>query len=248
MQQTRERGLPEIRRDLQQPTPKKWPRYALKALPWFIIWMAINGVGMKVNKLLSQYSDAPVLVQVGSDGKPILATQAMERHLNTANVQAFAAEVVPLLWRMDSKLPEEMGSGVDPGITVNGTKIPTAMYLAKGALDPLIADGFLEARVKTGPKDLWRGAAQTIQGLQVSEPLPTDSKTNRKIIVSGLLVTDNPDGSPRDAQRWARKLTVTALQKPRFLLKKSAIEEKYNLFLSRGLQITKIEDAREVLP
>ena len=226
-------------------------RFLLRVFPWFIIWMAIQGVGQKVSQLTGSYSERPVLVQVGRDAKPIMAVQSSEGRLNAANVTQFAAEVMPLLYRVDSKLPAEMGGGKDPGIKVgeNQIRVPTPMFLAKAALSPDISDGFLVARMKRAPKDLWDGAAQTIQGLQVGEVMKDSQNPNiRTVVVSGLLVTDAPDGSPREAQRWARKLTIQSVQEPVFLLQKSAIEEKYNLFLARGLLITGINDALDVLP
>ena len=226
-------------------------RFFLRCLPWLIIWMAIQGVNGRVAQLAGNYSERPVLVQVGRDGKPITAIQSAEGHLNSVNVTAFAAEVVPLLYRLDRRLPAEMGGGIDPGIKVgeNGVRVPTPMFLAKAALSPDIANGFLLARMKRAPKDFWDGVAQTIQGLQVSEPQKdAQNPTIRTVVASGLLVTDNPDGSPREAQRWARKLTIQSVQEPVFLLKPSAIEEKYNLFLARGLLIVGIADALDVLP
>ncbi len=229
--------------------PNPWPNRIAKWLPWIIIWLSIQGVGGKVNKLLAQYTDPPVLVQVGASGKPIMARQIAEGHLNPNNINSFAHEVVPLLWRLNARLPEELGGGEDPGVMLEKTRVPTPMFMARAALSDETADGFLKGAIKTGPKDLWKGAAQSISQLQVGEPTSVPNNPDlRKIVVTGVLQTDNPDGSPRSAQRWARTLTVRAIQKPRFLLKKSAIEEKYNLFLKRGLLITKIKDATEILP
>ena len=232
---------------LQPKKPNPWFRRLLAALPWFWLWITINGVGMKVSALESQYKDPPVLVQVGAEAKPFLAQQVTERHLNALNVQAFVHEVVPILWRLNAKLPEEMGGGVDPGVKMGEVRVPTPMYMAKAAVVESIADSLVTQIVQSGPKELWRGASATVSNLQVSEP-EGKTPTFRTVIVTGLLRVDAPDGTPLMAQPWARKLKIIPVQKPKFLLKKSAIEEKYNLFLMRGLQISSVQDAKEVLP
>ena len=231
-------------------------RLAFLRSPWtgvyfllFLIWLKLGGIQDRVFKAVDTYTTAPVLVQVGADAKPILAKQAEDGVLNPDNVKAFVAEEIRLLNRFDSTLPAEAGGGKDKGVQLPNSKtvVPTPIFLALQGVNTTLAPGWSETHMQAAPKDLWKGSASTLQNLKVSEP--TGEGLSRTVTVQAIQVTDNPDGSPRSAMLWARKVTVTAVQKPRFVLTPSLIERKYNAVLARGLQVQlPITDAPEVLP
>lgn len=235
--------------------PKANPFARLKS-PWtgvyillVLTWIKVGGIQDRVFKATDAYSNGPVLVQVGVDAKPILAQQALEGSLNPENVQAFIAEIVPVLNRFDATLPAESGGGIDKGVKQANTKlaIPTPIYLALQAVDQTTAPDWISAHMKNAPLDLYQGAKSTLKNLTISTP--TGTGNTRTVTASAIQVTDNPDGSPRSAMLWARKIKVRAIQKPRFILTPNLIERKYNAVLARGLQIQlPITDATEVLP
>ena len=236
-----------------KPKPNKFAR--LRS-PWtgvyfllFLIWLKLGGIQDRVFKAVDSYTTAPVLVQVGANGRSILAQQSPDGVLNPDNVKAFIAEIIPLLNRFDATLPAESGGGKDKGMTLpNGSiKVPTPIFLALQAVNTVSAPNWIETHMQAAPKDLWKGAKSTLQNLKVSDS--TGEGLTRTVTVQAIQVVDNPDGSPRSAQLWARKITVSAVQKPRFVLEPSLIERKYNAVFARGLQIQlPILDAPEVLP
>jgi hypothetical protein len=249
--QTNSEAIASLRSGMVRSPRSDWKGRALKIAPWFLLFMTVFGINGKVSRIDKQLDgeNTPILVQVGTDATPILAKRASEGALNAANVEQFLGECLPLLWRGDATLPQEAGGGKDEGVKVGKTVVPTPMYLARSCLNPAIAESWIEARASTLPKDTWKGARQTIAGLQIGEVKPVKGNPLRRAIVCvGMLVTDNPDGTPRSAQQWARTFIVQGVQKPRYVLKPNSIEEKYNHFLKRRLQIVDVENAPEVLP
>ena len=234
----------------------KTKRFAFLRSPWpgvyfllILIWLKLGGIQDRVFKAVDSYTTAPVLVQVGSNGQPILARQSEEGNLNPKNVKAYVSEIIPLLNRFDTTLPAESGGGLDKGVTLpNSTvKVPSPVFLALQGVDTTAAPKWTETHMQSAPKDLWKGAKSTLQNVKVSES--TGTGNTRTVTVQAIQVTDNPDGSPRSAQLWARKVTVAAVQKPRWVLEPSLIQRKYNAMLGRGLQIQlPMLDAPEVLP
>jgi hypothetical protein len=249
--QTNAEAISRLRSGMVRAPRTDWKGKALRIAPWFFLFMTVFGINGKVSRIDKQLDGetTPILVQVGTDATPILAKRASEGALNAANVEQFLGECLPLLWRGDATLPDEAGGGQDEGVKLAKTLVPTPMYLARSCLNPAIAESWIEARASTLPKDTWKGARQTIAGLQIGEVKPVKGNPLRRAIVCvGMLVTDNPDGTPRAAQQWARTFIVQGVQKPRYVLKPSSIEEKYNHFLKRRLQIVDIDNAPEVLP
>jgi hypothetical protein len=247
-------SLEDIREALNSPPPPRinWKERSLKALPWVVLFLMVGTTSGKVNKIYDRYKgdDTPVLVQVGPNGVPVLAKQSEEGALNDENVKSFLALCVPLLNRASSQLPEEAGGGLDPGVAISSKlKIPTSIEMARSCLAPSIQSSYLEAKAVLLPKDLWKGANQALIAVRVGEVTKTPGKPSlRDVIVTGQLATENPDRSPRSVQQWARTFTVRAVQKPQYVLKPTALEEKYNFFRKRRLEIFQIDDAKEVLP
>jgi hypothetical protein len=238
---------------LRQPKPRTPLKERLiKWGPWLFFGLTLLQIKGEVHKLATilDGGETPIMVQVGPEGKPILAKRSLEGALNPVNVEAFLSECTPLLYRADSKLPKEIGGGADSGVALTDRiLIPTPIYLARSCIAPTYADGFMLSRAEGIPKDWQRGASQTLAGLKVGEAKPSKrGSAFRDVTLVGMLVTDNPDGSPRSAQQWARTITVASVTAPRYVLKPNAIEEKYNYFLRRRLQIVSIADAQDVLP
>jgi hypothetical protein len=216
-----------------------------------LTWVKVGGIQDRVYKATSTYTTAPVLVQVGPKGTPILAQQDPNGSLNDANVKAFLGEIVPPLNRFDMRLPREAGGGIDKGVALPDTKlvVPTPVWIATQAIayDPSASKVWLAAHMQSAPPDLAKGAKSALQGLQVGQPEGTGN--TRTVTVRAVQWVHNPDGSPRSAMIWARKYTVRAIQRPRFVLDASPMEKEYNSVLGRGLQIVlPINDAQEVLP
>jgi hypothetical protein len=249
--QTNAEAISRLRSGMVRAPGTDWKGKTLRIAPWFFLFMTVFGINGKVSRIDKQLDgeNTPILVQVGTDATPILAKRASEGALNAANVEQFLGECLPLLWRGDATLPQEAGGGKDEGVKLAKTLVPTPMYLARSCLNPAIAESWIEARASSLPKDTWKGTRQTIAGLQIGEVKPVKGNPLRRAIVCvGMLVTDNPDGTPRAAQQWARTFIVQGVQKPRYVLKPSSIEEKYNHFLKRRLQIVDVDNAPEVLP
>ncbi|MGL5062105.1 MAG: hypothetical protein ACRC62_19195 [Microcoleus sp.] len=201
-------------------------------------------------KMEARYKgDIPVLVHVGADAKPIMAIEAKEGPLNDKNVQSFLAECVPLINQASSKLPVEAGGGKDKGFPVgNNLVVPTALEMARSCLAPHIQEGYLQAKAQLLEKaQIWKGGEQALVAVTVGSVSKTDSPNLREVIVTGQLVTQKPDGSAT-AEQWARTFIVGPVQKPKYILTQNAIQEKYNFFRSRHLEIINIKDAKEVLP
>lgn len=247
-------SLEDIRTALNSPPParKNWKERSLKALPWIILFMFVANTNGKVAKIYDRYKgdDTPVLVQVGPNATPILAKQSEEGALNPQNIKSFLKLCVPLLNRASSVLPIEAGGGLDPGVQFSGKlKIPTTLDMATSCLAPGIQQGYLQARAMLLPKDLWKGGEQALVAFSVGEVTKTPNKPLfRDVIVTGQLVTKSADQKSRSIQQWARTITVRAVQKPQYVLKPTALEQQYNLFRSRRLEIFQIDDAKEVLP
>jgi hypothetical protein len=242
------KDIAKINASLNPKPPKVWPGRIWRALPWFFIWMSINNIGARIAKLETPYQGLLTLVQVGPDAKPILAMGTEAGTLEDNNVKAFLAEFIPILWRYDKRLPPALGSAVDPGVTLGEekTKVLTPMFLARAAVNNGIANNLLLQIMQGAPKDLDQGGTGILTNINIAH-IEKQGDT-RVVTVGALMQVSGPDGTLRSTGPWARKITVAPVAKPRHLLGKSRAEAILNTALLRGLEITAVEDAPEVLP
>jgi hypothetical protein len=192
----------------------------------------------RINKLNVYDSQYPVLVQVGKDGKPILAQLAKEGVLNKENVTQYVAEWVGTAGDICLQIPKEFGGGIEKGRTLPGVKqpIPTHVYMAASAVTNA-QEGFewLKVWMEQAPQDLMKGACSNLQNIKVSEP--SGEGNTRTVTVTATRVITNPAGQPIAGMSWARKITVVPTQKPRYISEPSPRQAIFNAFLARQLQI-----------
>jgi hypothetical protein len=260
--QRRAQPPPELGRLKQgvEETPKEKSRFLFLFRPWpwifilgLFIWQKVGAIESKVEQALTPYSRAPVLGQVGPDGKPILLKQFEDGALNTDNVKTYAELAARLCWRFDRNLPKEVGGGLDPGVQVEGItdKIPTPIDSCTKMLDPVFSEQWLPGHLTAFPKGsmppgLWRGQKAALHNLRVHEP-KQENENQKSLIISGFYVIENENGVPAFKSQWARKFFVETFPKPKYVLNPSPIEAKYNQMRVRGLVIVDIQDGSEVL-
>jgi hypothetical protein len=210
----------------------------------------VGNVEGKINKLNVYDSQYPVLVQVGKEGKPILAQLARDGVLNDDNVEQYVAEWVSTVGDICLQLPKELGGGIEKGKSVPGIKqpVPTSVYMAASAIaNQQEAVTWLAAHMQQAPQDLSRGACSSLQNINVSKP--TGKGDSRTVTVTATRVITNPEGQPVMGGAWGRKITVIPAQRPRYITEPSPRQQMFNAFLARQLQIKlPIVDAREALP
>ncbi|MGL5719502.1 MAG: hypothetical protein ACRCYP_01725 [Alphaproteobacteria bacterium] len=250
--QTFEESLNEDLKGVQSSTP-----FLRNPLNWIIFlsllaWHQSCSLASKVDHAVQSYTRAPVLVQVGRDGKPIMAQQSPDGALNDTNINAFLADIVPMLYRFDVKLPEI--KGIDPGEKVEGIeeKIPSTIFLASNALDPVFAKTWLPGHIKTAKEvykmqGLMQGQSRGVLANIAFKP-PEKQGAFKSVTVFGNFIVENENQKEARGHLWVRKFLVKEVPRPRYILQPTQMEQKFNAVLDRGLQIVDITDDKSILP
>jgi hypothetical protein len=148
--------------------------------------------------------------------------------------------IVPMLFRISNKLPEEMGGGKDEGVIPAGMKekVPRAIYVASFNLTEDGQIPILQAIATQFPPEMWGGAQKLLRIYHLDDPVKTDDGYMVYMVASFYLADKN--GKPQDAITFNREIHLVPVEKPRFILRPDPLQLLVNGLQKDGLMISYI--------
>jgi hypothetical protein len=218
-------------------------------LPKFGFYLLVTGsllyVVIEVSEIGARTQDTPVLVQTGTDGKPLLAVEVHAGTRTRQNIDAFIREIMPMLMRMSRTIPKELGGGADQGITPAevGVKIPQIPYAASFATTEDYRVPLLQELARHFPKGIWTGEEKVLQIINLDPPVKTQD--GYRVFMTASLYPSDSDGNPLPPEKFNRDIYLVPVARPKFVLSPTKLELLVNGVRQRGLAISLIAPRKE---
>jgi hypothetical protein len=203
----------------------------------------ISSIKGSTEKAVKAYTNAPVLVQLSPDGKPITAQQISEGYLNQLNISMFVEEVIIPLYRYDQKLPAELGGGLDPGVKIPEIedKISTLQWIVSQAfIAPENRTEWLKEHIKGRPERWAEGQRSSLINPSVTVKESENGSSYKTVTVIATKVITDSNGTLISRGPWAREIEVQANLIVKPLIKPNPLELALSYATRRGLRILSI--------
>jgi hypothetical protein len=181
-----------------------------------------------------------VLVEM-ADGKTIQAEPQSSTYRSFSVIRNHVSIILPMLMRISSKLPVELGGGIDQGMQVQGVdaKIPSAIALASWNLTEDGRLDILNEIVRQFPVGLWQGEQKLLRIYDLSEPVKTE--TGYLVYMTASIYYANANNQPRYASTFNREIHLIPVLPFKAALKPSPVEKLVNGLNADGLMISHLK-------